>query len=570
MNAPLTLPHGLTAAALSGEDPLRLLAFRKHGEPFPNQAEIAKAAGRAPKNIGRDLSQLQTAGLISPPGPDYGEWSNTVLTDAGWDALDALDRAAGQGFDGLIHVPPSQLDDNPLNPRKVYDPAALEAFADTVEADGGIITPLSVSPLQPNGRRFIWAGHRRKRGALIVEARFAARGEDLPAGLAAGVPCVERDASPTEALFIAVVENGQRENLTPWEEAQALAALATETGWSGRELARKTGLAPGLDQGDEKGVRDVQEKIKVARTAPADLVEAHLSGALTWEQFRNALRTGRMGEAGSTADSSVFPSEAGELRREDPEPAPSRAPRGEPDKPAIELNANQRLVLLEICHAARFHPHRLVVGEGADQVAYAPTGKYWLDLTASTLQTLRLVDFKHHGRPYIRVSPAGLAWMVENIAEELEPALAAARAEAEPGVDWNSPGYMTDWLNPQPPTPAEAAPPQTTTETDQADLEDAVGAQLFADVQAFVGQLAMGQGSPTDHDAWAALLGRTGTAGPFKVDARSQGCVIDAAEEVAVVVDVDNHLSDDFAQARALLIAAALNRACGFDLTEAA
>ena len=323
MTAALTLPHGLSNAALNGEDLLRALSDRPIGSPFASQTEIAKATNRAPKNIGRDLSQLEAAKLIRAPGADHGEWSAAALTDAGWDALSALERAAGMADGGgLIFWSPGLLDDNPLNPRKTYDADSLATLADTIEADGQIIEPLSVSPVRANGRRVVWAGHRRKRAALIVEARFAARGEALPAGLVRGVPCVERDATPAESLFIAVVENSQRENLPPWEDAQALAALASETGWSGRELARRTGRAPKLDQGDEEGVRDVQEKIKVVKTAPAELVEAHEAGAITWEQLRGAMRNGGLPTQArsATPTDDVFPRSAGELRP-DGEPA---------------------------------------------------------------------------------------------------------------------------------------------------------------------------------------------------------------------------------------------------------
>ncbi|MFN7129805.1 MAG: ParB N-terminal domain-containing protein [Brevundimonas sp.] len=580
MNAPLTLAHGLSNAALNGEDLLRALAARPMGQPFASQTEIAKATGRAPKNIGRDLAQLEAAKLIVSPVSDDGEWSCWVLTAAGWDALSALERAAGvSDGGGLIFWSPSLLDDNPLNPRKTYDRDSLETLADTIEADGQIIEPLSVSPVRANGRRVIWAGHRRKRAALIVEARFAARGEALPPGLVNGVPCVERDATETESLFIAVVENGARENLPPWEDAQAIAKLAERSGWSGRELARRTGRAPKLDQGDETGVRDVQEKIKVVKTAPPELVEAHESGAITWEQLRSAMRNGGLPDDKRPRNVGLsIPAAPMNGRAPAPEPALESAP-GPAADTTLELNDAQRLTLLEILHAIRHAPDRLVVGDEDGGVAYAPTGKYWLDLVASTLQTLRLIDFKHHGRPYVRATPAGHRWLEDVYGPDIHSAdaetafHALVKALAEAYAVFNDAAwslaqahavfkealprapYTTDWLNP--PAQAEPTPQQTpaatTDDAAQVDVEDAVAAQLLLDAGDLVEQ---GQPDPA---AVRAILGRAGLNGPFGAAQSDPGVVVDGAGEIAFVTDVDQHLPNDAAQARALIMAVALN-----------
>lgn len=550
--ASLTLDHGLTPAVLTGETILRALGDRPAGDGFLTQSDLAAAADRAPKNIGREIGQLVTAGLVKDKP---AEWSIEALTREGLEAIGALNRAAGQWPSGMLFVPPALLEDNPLNPRKHYDADKLEGLADTIEADGRVIEPLSVSPVQPHGGRYIWAGHRRKRAAMIVEARFATRGDELPPGLAAGVPCVEREATPAESLFIAVVENGQRENLSPWEEARALAALADATGWSGRELARKTGLAPRLDEGDETGVRDVQEKIKVARTAPAELVEAHEAGAITWEQLRGALRTGAMPSTAAQPAPLADPAEP-------PEGDASQPPLIADEAPALDLNPRQRLMLLEIAHAARFHPDAMPLdADKADGGSgFAAAGKYWLDMDANGLQSLRLIDFKHQGRPYVRVTPKGVEWMVENIAAELEPAMRSAQLGVNPCFD--GPAYLVDWLNP-PPIADPAAPSAEATDA-EADDDAQDAAALLADT---VDALLMSSPRDTPRnpttDQLSDLLTRTGSVGPFSIPAGDPGLILDAKGECVCVVDVDGRLPDDQARARAVIIAFALNRATG-------
>lgn len=279
MNAhsPIGPAHGLTVAALNGEAILRAvltIADPGAGEKL-DRAAIAGASGRPAKNLGRELDQLVAAGLLS---------DGYRLTPAGAAALDALDRAARAGDTGAgdLRVPVSGLKPNPLNPRKRFDESDIEAMADTIFTDQDILEPLLVSPPDATGERTIWAGERRWRAAR----RLAAHG-DLPEALKAGLPCRERAADPGEALWIAIVENSQRVDLTPWEDAQGLKALADAKGWSARQLAKAIGRAPA---DSETGVRDVQEKIKVASEASPEAIAAHEAGEITWEALRATIR----------------------------------------------------------------------------------------------------------------------------------------------------------------------------------------------------------------------------------------------------------------------------------------
>lgn len=302
-----TPAHGINVAALAGEAILRALAGRDPATPFATAAELADAAGRPRKNIHRELDQLKNAHLVG----EGLALSADALYDAGRSALAALDRAAGAGGSGLLRVPADRLLPNPLNPRRTFDPDALESLADSFEADGDIIEPLVVSPPDALDNRFIWAGHRRWRAAKLL----AAREGGLPVALAQGLPCVEREADPTQALFIAVVENSQREDLSPWEDAQALLALAEGTNWSARELARRIGRSP---NGSEAGVRDVQVKIKIAREAKPEAV-ADYERTRNWDRLRESVQ------------------------------APAT-------KPALELTPKLALALVELAHKAQQDP----------------------------------------------------------------------------------------------------------------------------------------------------------------------------------------------------------------------
>jgi ParB family chromosome partitioning protein len=112
----------------------------------------------------------------------------------------------------------------PLQPRKEFTPEALQELADSIR-EQGIIQPLIVRMRQP-GYELI-AGERRWRAAQLV-------------GLAE-VPVIVREADDRTVLELALIENLQRENLNPIEEAQGYAELITKFGLRQEDVANKVG-----------------------------------------------------------------------------------------------------------------------------------------------------------------------------------------------------------------------------------------------------------------------------------------------------------------------------------------
>jgi len=148
-------------------------------------------------------------------------------------------KALGRGLSALIpepEAPPapgpspagevsiSALDPNPFQPRGPLDPARLAELAASIR-ESGIVQPILV---RRRGERFqIIAGERRFRAA---EA----------AGLAT-VPVTVRDVDDEHLLELALVENIQREELNPIEEAQAYHRLQDEFRLTQEEIARRVG-----------------------------------------------------------------------------------------------------------------------------------------------------------------------------------------------------------------------------------------------------------------------------------------------------------------------------------------
>ena len=134
--------------------------------------------------------------------------------------VEALAASSGSPIGRM--VPIEQVDPNPNQPRQVMgDLSELMASI----AEKGIIEPLIVR--QRRGRFQIVAGERRYQAAVRLGVK------ELPA--------VIRDVDDGELLEIALVENLQRKDLSPFEEAEALNALVQEHGFKHEDLARRLG-----------------------------------------------------------------------------------------------------------------------------------------------------------------------------------------------------------------------------------------------------------------------------------------------------------------------------------------
>lgn len=143
----------------------------------------------------------------------------------------ASKRGLGRGLDillpegdmpaGVSEIALSDLDPNPDQPRRDFDREALETLAESIR-QSGVLQPLLVSP---EGARYrIVAGERRYRAARM-------------AGLQS-VPCVVRELSAQERMEAALIENLQREDLNPIEEAAGIRTLMEACGYT-QELAAK-------------------------------------------------------------------------------------------------------------------------------------------------------------------------------------------------------------------------------------------------------------------------------------------------------------------------------------------
>lgn len=125
---------------------------------------------------------------------------------------------------GITEVRINDIEPNTDQPRKTFDDEKLSALAESIKQHG-IVQPLIV---QQNGNMYrIVAGERRWRAARL-------------AGLET-VPVIVRDLSDREVMEVALIENLQRQDLNPIEEAEAYEKLISEFGMTQEEVASVVG-----------------------------------------------------------------------------------------------------------------------------------------------------------------------------------------------------------------------------------------------------------------------------------------------------------------------------------------
>ncbi len=132
--------------------------------------------------------------------------------------------AGAQGQDALREIPVAKITPNPFQPRKVFDGQALDELKASI-AEYGVLVPIIV---RSRGDGFeLVAGERRWRASAALQR--------------ATIPAIVRASDDRDALEVAIIENLQRENLSPLEEAAGVAHLVDEYGLTQEEVALRLG-----------------------------------------------------------------------------------------------------------------------------------------------------------------------------------------------------------------------------------------------------------------------------------------------------------------------------------------
>ena len=139
--------------------------------------------------------------------------------------LDVLLPQSGELLETVVRdIAIDEIDPNTAQPRRDFDRESLEQLADSIR-EAGVLSPILVVE---NGMRYrIVAGERRFRASRM-------------AGLET-VPCIARSLTNEQQMEAALIENLQRQDLNPIEEATAIRSLMQECGYTQEQAARKLG-----------------------------------------------------------------------------------------------------------------------------------------------------------------------------------------------------------------------------------------------------------------------------------------------------------------------------------------
>jgi ParB family chromosome partitioning protein len=164
----------------------------------------------------------------------------------------------------VINLGLDQIDKNPFQTRYVSDDDALEELAESIKANG-VVQPIVVRPAAEDGRFILILGERR------LHASKKAGRETIPA--------LVRKVSDQQAAEMTIIENLQREDLSPLEQAQAFKVLSQEFKMTQQEIGERVGLS-------RESVANYMRLLKLPREVMQLLAEKRI----TFQQAKEMLR----------------------------------------------------------------------------------------------------------------------------------------------------------------------------------------------------------------------------------------------------------------------------------------
>lgn len=154
-----------------------------------------------------------------------GKGIGAFFQDGPYEEEEALKKVTATGKNQVVDLPLADLRPNPYQPRKHFDEVALQELAHSIE-EQGLLQPIIVRQSTIKGYEII-AGERRFRATKLL-------GREK-------IPAIVCEMTDTQMFEMAVLENLQREDLTPLEEAEAYASMMRELDMTQEDVAQRLG-----------------------------------------------------------------------------------------------------------------------------------------------------------------------------------------------------------------------------------------------------------------------------------------------------------------------------------------
>jgi ParB family transcriptional regulator, chromosome partitioning protein len=225
---------------------------------------------------------------MSPQTHGLGRGLGALIPPAAGVTSEGSARAASS----VLEVPVADIMPNPRQPRAALPPEALSELADSIR-EHGVIQPIIVTRTGITDGEYAGAAHSNDIGAVPVSPYQIIAGERrwraaALAGLST-VPVIVKGATPQQFLELALVENIQRADLNPLEEAEAFRALMDDFGLNQGEVAQKVGKSRVAVANTLRLLR-LPDPVKALLTEGA-LSEGHARALLALDESESLVKT---------------------------------------------------------------------------------------------------------------------------------------------------------------------------------------------------------------------------------------------------------------------------------------
>ena len=241
-------------------------------------APVSAAAAVIAPHASAPAAEVPAYVDVSAANPDLPEavvWPEEKLTDATglppYDSVAAdgtytLQAAAETRIPGnlVVNLAITDIDKNPFHTRYIADDDALEELANSIKVNG-VVQPIVVRPAEDEGRYVLILGERR-----------------LHASKQAGkthIPAMVRRVSEQQAAEMTIVENLQRQDLSPLEQAEAFRVLSNEFNLTQQQIGERVGLS-------RESVANYMRLLKLPREVMELLIEKRINFAKAKELLK--------------------------------------------------------------------------------------------------------------------------------------------------------------------------------------------------------------------------------------------------------------------------------------------
>src|SRR3954471_3736244 len=243
-----------------------------HAAPVSAAAVVIAPHASAPAAEVPDYADVSAA---NPDLPEAVVWPEEKLADptglppydsVAADGTYTLQAAAETRIPGnlVVNLPITDIDKNPFQTRYIADDDALEELANSIKVNG-VVQPIVVRPAEDEGRYVLILGERR-----------------LHASKQAGkthIPAMVRRVSEQQAAEMTIVENLQRQDLTPLEQAEAFRVLSNEFNLTQQQIGERVGLS-------RESVANYMRLLKLPREVMEMLIEKRINFAKAKELLK--------------------------------------------------------------------------------------------------------------------------------------------------------------------------------------------------------------------------------------------------------------------------------------------